>query len=165
MTGYTTKFGSLEDFEKGGVTIVNDDVRNYVFSNVFDVASHAAPFEKIAVAKNLEYVLEAVRVEGVSPWRISAHDEFALVMSGEVRFDFVDVSAPSPDLPLQGSTELDGTPAGPSMGHVTGRRGHMVLLPARSAYRYSAQQPAALLLQTIESGDTRFRWAEICQNF
>jgi hypothetical protein len=165
MAGYTTKFGSLDDFEKGGVTIINDDVRNYVFSNVFDVASHAAPFEKIAVAKNLEYVLEAVRVEGASPWRISAHDEFALVMSGDVLFDFVDVSTPPADLPPRGSTELDGPPAGSPMGSVTGRRGHMVLLPARSAYRYSAQHPAALLLQTVESADTRFRWAEICQNF
>jgi hypothetical protein len=41
----------------------------------------------------------------------------------------------------------------------------MVILPAHSAYRYSAERPAALLLQTIESADTRFRWAEICQKF
>src|SRR5664280_3036308 len=116
-------------------------------------------------AKNLEYVLEAVRVEGASPWRTSAHDEFALVMSGDVTFDFVDLKSPPADVPPQGSIELEGTPQGTSMGHVTGRRGHMVILPAHSAYRYSAEQPAALLLQTVESADTRFRWAEICQNF
>ena len=165
MATYKTEFGSLENFEKGGVTIVNDDVRNYVFSNVFEVAGNAKPFEKVAVAKNLEYVLEAVRVEGVSPWRTSSHDEFALVMSGEVKFEFVDLETPPASLPSQGSVQLDGTPRGEPMGHVIGRRGHMVILPAHSAYRYSAERPAALLLQSIESADTRFRWAEICQKF
>jgi hypothetical protein len=165
MATYKTEFGSLENFEKGGVTIVNDDVRNYVFSNVFEVAGNAKPFEKVAVAKNLEYVLEVVRVEGVSPWRTSPHDEFALVMSGEVRFEFVDLEKPPPGLPSEGSVQLDGTPHGAPMGHVIGRRGHMVLLPAHSAYRYSAESPAAVLLQTIASADTRFRWAEICQMF
>jgi hypothetical protein len=165
MATYKTEFGSLESFEKGGVTIVNDDVRNYVFSNVFEVAGNAKPFEKVAVAKNLEYVLEAVRVEGVSPWRTCSHDEFALVMSGEVTFEFVDLRSPPPGLPPEGSVQLDAAPLGESMGHVIGRHGHMVILPARSAYRYSAERPAALLLQTIASADTRFRWAEICQKF
>jgi hypothetical protein len=165
MATYTTQFGSLENFEKGGVTIVNDDVRNYVFSNVFEVASTAKPFEKVAVAKNLEYVLEVVRVEGVSPWRTSSHDEFALVMSGEVRFEFVDLETPPAGLPSEGSMQLDATPRGEPMGHVVARRGHMTILPAHSAYRYRSDDPAALLLQTIESADTRFRWAEICQKF
>jgi hypothetical protein len=165
MATYKTRFGSLESFEKGGVTIVNDDVKNYVFSNVFEVAKNAKPFEKVAVAKNLEYVLETVRVEGVSPWRTSRHDEFALVMSGEVKFEFVDLETPPPDLPSEGSVQLDGPPLGAPMGHVIGRRGHMAILSAQSAYRYSAERPSALLLQTIASADTRFRWAEICQTF
>jgi hypothetical protein len=165
MATYKTEFGSLERFEKGGVTIVNDDVRNYVFSNVFEVAGNAKPFEKVAVAKNLEYVLETVRVEGSSPWRTSMHDEFALVMSGEVRFEFVDLETAPPDLPAEGSVQLDGAPVGAPMGYVIGRQGHMVILSAHSAYRYSAERPAALLLQTIASADTRFRWAEICQKF
>ena len=33
-----TRFGSLERYEKGGVEVINDDARNYVFSNVFEVA-------------------------------------------------------------------------------------------------------------------------------
>jgi hypothetical protein len=165
MAEYQTRFGSLEDFQKGGVAVVSDDVRNYVFSNVFDVAGRSSPFKKIAVAKNLEYVLEVIRVEGASPWRTSTHDEFALVMSGEVTFEFVDLDPPPADVPAQGSIELAGQPRGTLMGEVAGRRGHMVLLPARSAYRYRAHRPAALLLQTIESADTRFRWSDICQNF
>jgi hypothetical protein len=46
---YVTRFGSLDDYEKGGVEIISDDPRNYAFSNVFDVASRARPWEKIAV--------------------------------------------------------------------------------------------------------------------
>ncbi len=160
---YETRFGSIDDFEKGGVLLVDDDPRNYVFSNVFEVASVSAPFEKVAVAKNQEYVLEAVRVEGVSPWRTPVHDEFALVMSGEVVFEFVDLTERPPEMPRQGSVELQGHPAGPFMGRVTGRRGHMVLLAAGSAYRYQAGEPAALLVQSMASADTRYRWPEICQ--
>lgn len=163
MAEYETRFASLDDFEKGGVAVIDDDPRNYVFSNVYEVASLSPPFDKVAVAKNQEYVLEVVRVDGVSPWRTPVHDEFALVMSGEVLFEFIDMAQPPPDLPLQGSVELEGTPAGSPMGTVKGRRGHMVLLSAASAYRYQADQPAALLVQTMASADTRFRWPEICQ--
>src|SRR5882757_6238297 len=88
---YTTRFGSLAEFEKGRVDIINDDPRHYAFSNVFDVASRAQPYEKIAVGKNMEYVLEAVRAEGDSDWRTAAHDEFALVMDGEVEITFVEL--------------------------------------------------------------------------
>ena len=68
MADYTTELGSLDDFRKGGVHIVNDDPRNYVFSNVFEVAGKSAPFERVCVAKNLEYVIEIMRVDGASPW-------------------------------------------------------------------------------------------------
>jgi hypothetical protein len=160
---YETRFASIDDFEKGGVLVIDDDPRNYVFSNVYEVTSRSAPFEKVAVAKNQEYVLEAVRVEGSSPWRTSLHDEFALVMSGEVLFEFVDLTEPPPGLPDRGSVELSAAPQGPPMGRVAGRRGHMVLLAAGSAYRYTADSPAALLVQTMASADTQFRWPEICQ--
>jgi len=61
MTQYQTRFGSLQDYEKGRVEIVDDDPKNYVFSNVFEVASKSAPYERVAVAKNFEYVIEAAR--------------------------------------------------------------------------------------------------------
>ena len=63
-----TRFGSLAHYEKGGVLVINDDPRNYAFSNIFEVASKAEPYEKVAVGKNLKYVLEAIRAEGTSPW-------------------------------------------------------------------------------------------------
>ena len=85
---YNTHIGSLDSYEKGVIEL-KDDLRKYAFSNVFEVAGSAAPFERVAVAQNLEYVAEAVRIEGESPWYAAPHDEFAIVMDGEVTFNFV----------------------------------------------------------------------------
>jgi len=84
MSEYTTVFGSLDDYEKGRVIVIDDDPKAYVFSNVFEVANSSKPYEKVAVGKNLEYVLEVIRCEGMSEWRVTPHDEFALVMGGTV---------------------------------------------------------------------------------
>jgi hypothetical protein len=48
------------------------------------------------------------------------------------------------------------------MGRIVLRRGHMALLPANSAYRFTAAEPSVILLQTIMGEDTIERWAEIC---
>ena len=64
MATYTTRFGSLDDYDKGGVELINDNPQNYVFSNMFEVAAGARPWEKVAVAKNMEYVLEVIRGGG-----------------------------------------------------------------------------------------------------
>ena len=58
MATYVTRFGSLADYVKGGIEVIDDDPKHYAFSNVFEVASHAAPWEKVAVGKNMEYVIE-----------------------------------------------------------------------------------------------------------
>jgi hypothetical protein len=161
---HTTRFGSLERYEKGGVEVINDDARNYVFSNIFEVASKSRPYEKVAVGKNIEYVIEAIRAEGTSAWRAPAQDEFALVMDGEVevRLRKLDDPAVVP-ANAQGSIALAGTPAGRSMGIVRARRGHMTLLPVGAAYQFHAGTPAVVLLQTLAGADTIERWAEICQ--
>lgn len=160
---YTTRFGSLTSYDKGGVEIINDDPRHYAFSNIFEVASNAAPYEKTAVGKNMQYVIEAIRAEGTSAWRTCAHDEFALVVDGEVEISLVklDQSPLPPD--ASGSIALDGEPEGKPMGRIVARRGHMALLPAGSAYRFHADTPGVVLQQTIAGPDTLFRWAEICQ--
>ena len=49
------------------------------------------------------------------------------------------------------------------MGRVVARRGHLTLLPAGRAYRYSSPGPAVLLVQTVTGPNTQFRWSEICQ--
>ena len=164
QASYTTRFGSLDSYDKGRVEIINDDPRHYAFSNVFDVASNAKPYEKIAVGRNMEYVLEAIRAEGTSEWRTAAHDEFALVMDGEVEIVLVKL-AQSPLPPdAEGSVALDGEPDGQRMGRVVARRGHMTLLPAGAAYRFTAARPSVILMQTIAGPDTQFRWAEIAQS-
>jgi hypothetical protein len=164
MAQHTTRFGSLEHYEKGGVEVINDDARNYVFSNVFDVASKARPFEKVAVGKNIEYVIEAIRVEGTSGWRAPGQDEFALVMDGEVEIRLTKLDNPGAvPAGTKGSIALAGTPPGRKMGIVRARRGHMTLLPVGAAYQFHASRPGVILLQTLAGADTVERWAHICQ--
>ena len=164
MVTYTTKFGSLDQYEKGRVDVIDDDPKHYVFSNVFDVANRARPYEKVAVGKNLEYVLEAIRAEGTSEWRVAGHDESALIMDGEVeiRLRTVDDAGLIPD--GNGSIALPGQPPGTPMGRIVARRGHQALLPAGRAYQFSAPRPSVILLQTILGPDTVERWADICQS-
>jgi hypothetical protein len=164
MTQYVTKFGSLKHYEKGRVEVIRDDPKNYTFSNMFEVASTAKPYDKVAVARNMEYVLEVLRAEGTSEWRAAAHDEFALVMDGEVEVRLVKLDNPTVVPPgQQGSIRLPARPAGRAMGLVRARRGHMTLLPAGAAYQFHADTPGVILLQTIAGDDTAYRWAEICQ--
>lgn len=161
---YETRFGSLREYQKGGVEAINDDPRNYAFANIFEVAGRARKWERIAVARNQQYVVEAIRAEGKSPWYASAHDETVLVMDGEVEIRLV-----KPEVPLvahdhQGATMLEGDPRGRAMGYIKARRGHMALLPAGSAYQFiNPARTAVLLVQTIMGDLTVERWAEICQ--
>ena len=163
MSDVKTVFGSLANYQKGGVALINDDPKNYVFSNVFEVASKAKPYERVAVGKNFEYVIECVRAEGVSPWFACAHDEFALVMDGKVEIRLL-----KPDRPLvpegkNGAVQVEGTPAGKKMGRVVAGLGHMTLLPKGSAYQFHADKPSVVTIQTIQGDVTIERWAEICQ--
>jgi hypothetical protein len=163
MAQYTTRFGSLLDYDKGGVEAIDDDPRHYAFSNMFEVAANAKAWEKVAVGKNQEYVLEVIRAEGTSEWRTAAHDEFALVMDGTVAVELVKLDEVAVPADKRGSVRVDGEPEGHAMGRIVARRGHMALLPANSAYRFSADEPGVILLQTIEGDDTVYRWSEIIQ--
>jgi hypothetical protein len=163
MASYTTAFSSLDHYDKGGVEVINDDPKNYVFSNMFDVANAARPWEKVAVAKNMEYVLEVIRAEGTSEWRATPHDEFALVVDGEVVVDLLDPAEPLVDPGAEGSVAVAGEPEGTRMGRITAGRGHMALLPAGRCYRFTADRPSVILLQTLDGPDTVYRWADICQ--
>jgi hypothetical protein len=163
MSKYQTVFGSLEHYEKGGVEVIDDDPKHYVFSNVFEVASKSKPYERVCVGKNLRYVIEAVRAEGNSPWYAASHDEAALIMDGEMEVHLI-----RPDQPLvpeskEGAVKLDGEPKGKKMGWVKGTRGHMALLPRGAAYQFRSPKPGVLLIQTIQGECTVEKWAEICQ--
>jgi hypothetical protein len=160
---YTTKFGSLEHYEKGRVEVIDDDPRHYVFSNIFEVAARSRPFEKVVVGKNLEYVLEAIRAEGTSAWRVANHDEFALIMDGQVEIRLRTVEDDSQVPVSNGSVALPGQPVGQPVGRIVARAGHQALLPANRAYQFHAEQPSVILLQTIQGPDSTEKWAEICQ--
>lgn len=163
MTQYQTRFGSLDDYEKGRVEIIDDDPKNYVFSNIFEVASKSSPYERVAVGKNFEYVIEAVRAEGVSGWYTADHDEFALAMDGEVEVHLVKLDKPVAAPGSQGAILLEGLPEGRKMGRLVLRRGHMGLLPRGAAYRFQAEKPAAMMIQTVAGPLTVQKWADICQ--
>ena len=164
MTSFRTVFASLDDYVKGSLEIVNDDPKHYAFSNIFDVAARAKPYEKVVVALNLGYVLEAVRAEGTSDWYTAAHDEFAIVMDGEVQVELVKLDSPERIVPpdKQGSVRVPGTPVGKKMGHIICKRGHQALLPKGAAYRFSAAKPGVLVLQTILGELSVQKWAQIC---
>lgn len=162
MKQYHTRLGSLLDYDKGGVEIIDDDPKHYAFSNVFEVASNAKPWEKIVVAQNQQYVLEVVRAEGTSEWRSAAHDEFALVMDGRVEVRLIKLDEPVVPADTEGSVRIDGEPRGRRMGRIVASRGHQALLPANSAYQFHADEPGVILFQTIKGDDTVERWAEIC---
>ena len=149
---YETRLASLASYEKGGVEVIDDDPKNYAFSNIFEVASLAKPVEQVAGGMNFEYVLEAVRVEGTSGWRAAAHDQSALVLDGEVEFTLKTLRD-ARALPGSGSAGVPAEAAQTLMGRVVARRGHLTLLPAGRAYRYSAGRPA--VPHDIPEGDHR----------
>jgi hypothetical protein len=158
---YHTHVGSLDAYEKGTIEL-KDDLRKYAFSNIYEVAGGATPFERVAVAQNLEYVAEVMRVEGDSPWYAAPHDEFAIVMDGEVTFNFVKLEDDQVPGHGGGAARLGAKPNGPTMGKVTARRGHQVLLPKGSAYQLAAGKPGVVIVQTMDGPETVKRWSEIC---
>src|SRR3954469_927010 len=128
MSRYTTVLGSLDGFEKGRLSIVDDDPRHYCHSNVFGVASRSEPYEKVAVAKNLEYVIEAIRAEGTSGWMAANHDEFVVLLDGEVTISFAEPGEVTIAEGKEGTQHLPRDPTGPKMGRVFLKRGHQALL-------------------------------------
>jgi len=165
MTQYTTKFGSLESYEKGGVQVINDNAKNYAFSNCFEIAGKSRPYEKVVFGINQIYVLETIRAEGVSPWYTCAHDEFALCMDKEVDIYLVklDPIQQVQDKEKNGAVTVNGEPLGQPMGWMKIKRGHQALLPANAAYQFRAEKTAVIVLQTCKGDLSVEKWADICQ--
>jgi hypothetical protein len=156
-----TVFGSLRDYTKGTIELVSGEARHYVFSNVFEVASKSGPYERIVVARNMEYVQEVMRAEGVSPWFACGHDEFALCLDGEITVEFIKMKNP-PSADNNGAVLAGELPEGARMGHVKLRRGHQVLLGAGNAYRFTAGTTGVLMQQTMLGDLSVQKWREIC---
>jgi hypothetical protein len=158
---FKTRVASLASYEKGSIE-VNDDLKHYAFSNIFEVCSKSKPYERVMVVSNLEYAAEAVRAEGVSPWYTAPHDEFGIVMDGEIEFTFFQLTDAEKPAQKAGASRLKGEPKGKRMGRVIARRGHEVLLPTGSAYQMKAIQPGVVLVQTSAGPESVEKWSEIC---
>ena len=161
-----TVFASTENYVKGGVEITGkEDPSHYLFSNMFDVAAKAQPWERVVIAKNLEFVIECVRAEGSSPWYVCAHDETALLMQGSMSCHFIQPSdngvLPADD--VEGAVLLDAEPSGKTMGYVKAQRGHLSLLPANAAYQFRADEVSVILIQSVLGNVSVEKWADICQ--
>ena len=161
MSQAHTVFGSLRDYTKGTIELVSGEARHYVFSNIFEVASKSKPYERIVVAKNMEYVQEVMRAEGVSPWFACGHNEFALCLDGEITVEFIKMKSP-PSADACGAVLAGESPEGARMGHVKLRRGHQVLLGAGNAYRFTADTTGVLMQQTMLGDLSVQKWREIC---
>ncbi len=166
MSEYTTVFGAIDAYAKGGVSVIADSPKNYLFSNMFEVAATSRPYERVVVAKNFEYVIEVARADGESPWYSCAHDEFAVCLDHEVEVHLVKLDDPDSvvDPESEGARQLADLPAGRKMGRIVLRRGHMALLPVGAAYRFAASRPATLMIQTIDGPVSVHKWASICQS-
>ena len=164
-TAYQTRFGSLSSYEKGSVQPIDDSVKHYAFSNCFEIANGAKPYEKVAFGQNQIYVLECLRAEGDSPWYTCAHDEFALVMDGEVEVHLVQLDAKQTvkDTEKNGAVLVQSAPSGRKMGWMRLRRGHQGMLPKNTAYQFRSARPGVVILQTCKGDLTIERWADICQ--
>ena len=162
---YKTVFGSLEHYEKGGVQLIDDDVKHYAFSNCFEVAGKSAPYERVVFGMNQIYVMEVLRAQGSSPWFTCAHDEFALCMDGEVEVHLVKLDAAQcvADENKNGAVLVQGEPRGQKMGWMKLGRGHQGLLPKNTAYQFRSARPGVLVLQTCKGDLSIERWAQICQ--
>jgi hypothetical protein len=160
---YRTVLGSLDNYEKGRIEIIDDDPKHYAFSNVFEVASVSKPYEKVAVGINREYVIETLRVEGTSSWFAAAHDESVTVMDGDLEIRLRKLGDGDVELPEGGSVSLPGEPSGSKMGVIRAKRGHMALLPAGASYQFHADRPGVVLLQSIQGPETVFKWAQIAR--
>lgn len=162
-----TRVAATGDFAKGGVEIIGDEqARRYLFSNMFEVAEKSAAWERVVIAKNLEFTIECVRAEGESPWYICAHDETALSMQGEIEIHFIapDDGNVRPGKDHAGAVRLGTAPDGKPMGWVRLQRGHMALLPAGAAFQLRAPALGVVLVQSILGDESIERWAEICQH-
>lgn len=165
QAAYQTRFGSLDRYEKGQVQVIDDNIRHYAFSNCFEIASKAKPYERVVFGQNQIYVLECLRAEGTSPWFTCAHDEFALVMDGEVEIHLVQLQGEQivPDPEHNGAVLVKGEPRGKKMGWMKLRRGHQGMLPKNSAYQFRGAKPGVVIVQTCKGDISVERWAEICQ--
>jgi len=94
----------------------------------------------------------------------AAHDEFCVVMDGDVTVELIKLDSPDAVAPsgTQGTVKIAGEPTGKRMGTIRLKRGHQALLPKGAAYRFDSPSTSVMIQQTIAGDLTVQKWAEIC---
>lgn len=160
-----TVFSTMANIQKGDINIIGkDEKKNYLFSNVYEVARDSRDYERVVVAKNLEYTIEVSKAVGDSPWYICAHDETVVCMEGGTKIIFIKPAdvAVIPPAGKHGAVKLTEKPEGERMGIVKIKFGHQALLPAGAAYQFNASEVSVLMIQSIMGDESIERWADIC---
>jgi len=130
---YKTTYASIDDYNKGGVQVISGNIKDYVFSNVYEVADKSPAWERVVVAKNLVYTMEASRAEGQSDWYACSHDEFVIAFDYDVEVHYIKLDDTSfIDDDKDGAIKIGDKPAGQYMGKITLKRGHQALLPEKN---------------------------------
>lgn len=147
----------MEKYTKGNLLLLNDKPIRYAMSNIYEIgATWPKAYDRVVVGKNGPYVIACFRAEGEDrTWWYMPHDEYALVVEGEVRVDYVeprDEFAPGPHPKVSGT----------DMGHIVMRDGSLASLPARVAYRMKASRKSLMLLQSKHSEWLTYAWEKIC---
>src|SRR6267143_1251011 len=113
-------------------------------------------YDRVVIGKNGPYVLACFRAEGEdASWWYMPHDEYLLLVEGEVRVDYIE---PRDQLKPGPHKTVTGT----DMGHMVLRDGSLASLPARVAYRMRAAKKSLVLLQTKHSEWLTYAWEDIC---
>lgn len=149
--------GSMEKYTKGHLQLIDDKPLRYAMSNIFEIgAKWPKAYDRVVVGKNGPYVIACFRADGEEPWWwYMPHDEYAVLVEGEIRVDYVeprDELAPGPH----------ATVSGTDMGHMILRDGSLASLPARVAYRFRAPRKSLALLQTKHNPWLTYAWEDIC---
>jgi len=149
--------GSMENYTKGSLLLIDDKPLNYAMSNVYEIgATWPKAYDRVVVAKNGPYVIACLRAEGEDrQWWYMPHDEYALLVEGELRVEYVE---PRDELTPGPHRNVAGT----EMGHMVLRDGSLASLPARVAYRMRAPKKSLVLLQTKHSPWLTYAWEDIC---
>jgi hypothetical protein len=94
----------------------------------------------------------------------AAHDEFCVVMDGDVTVEFIKLDHPESvaGASQEGTVSVSGEPQGKRMGTIRLKRGHQALLPKGAAYRFDSAKPSVMIQQTLLGNLTVQKWAEIC---
>src|SRR5207253_2623411 len=84
--------GSMAKYTKGNLLLIDDRPIRYAMSNTYEIgATWPKSYDRVVIGKNGPYVLACFRAEGEdASWWYMPHDEYLLLVEGEVRVDYIE---------------------------------------------------------------------------